>query len=100
MKNIVRLSLVLLLPLMISCVAPREVSQTACNDPKYLALLSKPVDSLTSREFEYMKMKDQECEQSKAGASFVEQSQIGESETMILLAAINIAAVIVLIALR
>ncbi|HEY3876684.1 MAG TPA: hypothetical protein VGM92_14500 [Candidatus Kapabacteria bacterium] len=64
----------LLLPLILaSCIAKPIISDTACNDPEYLRLRSKPIDSMTDREFAYYQMKDRECEQAHSNANAVMQ---------------------------
>jgi PBP1b-binding outer membrane lipoprotein LpoB len=32
-----------------------------CTDPRFLALRDKPIDSLTMREYDFLKQKEQEC---------------------------------------
>ncbi len=70
--------------LLSSCIAPREISTTACNDSTYLALDRKPIDSMTPREFAYWQTKDKECEDAIAAANAVHQTQVGNQENVIL----------------
>lgn len=65
-----------LLPFVLSsCIAKPIISDTACNDPEYLSLKAKPLDSMTDREFAYFETKDRECEQARANANAVQQLQ-------------------------
>ncbi len=68
-------SLLLLSLLLASCIAKPIISDTACNDPEYLSLKAKPIDSMTDREFSYFQMKDRECEQAHSNANAVMQLQ-------------------------
>jgi hypothetical protein len=66
----------LLFPLVLaSCIAKPIISETACNDPVYLSLKAKSIDSMTDREFAYFQMKDRECEHARSSANAVEQLQ-------------------------
>src|ERR1700733_1522410 len=58
-----------------SCIAKPIISETACNDPIYLNLKTKPIESMTDREFAYFQMKDRECERARSSANTVEQLQ-------------------------
>jgi hypothetical protein len=67
-----------------SCIAQKEISTTACQDPKYLHLLTVPIDSMNARDFAYFQTKDRECEEATAAANAVEQQEVSENHTMIL----------------
>lgn len=44
-------------------------SSDPCQDPRYLALRAQPVDSLSEREFELLKQRDQACLDGRDAAS-------------------------------
>jgi hypothetical protein len=67
----------LLLLVLTSCVAKPIISDTACNDPLYLKLKKKPIETMTAREFTYYQAKDRECEEAHAAANAVVQLQRG-----------------------
>ena len=75
-----------------SCVAKPIISETACNDPLYLSLKAKSIDSMTDREFAYFQMKDRECEEARASANAVKQIKTGSQETALLLLIIDAVA--------
>jgi hypothetical protein len=67
----------LLLLVLTSCVAKPIISDTACNDPLYLELKKKPIETMTAREFAYYQAKDRECEEAHDAANAVIQLQRG-----------------------
>ena len=80
-------------------VAKQIISATACNDSLYLVLKQKPMNAMTAREFAYYQLKDEECEQARAGANAVEQLQTGQKEASTLLIVIDAVLIVVLTAL-
>ncbi len=78
-----------------SCIAPREVNESACVDPEYLRLKTIPIDSMTPRQYAYYQMKDKECEEAYSTANAVHQQQTGEQENIFL--GIGIVAAILVI---
>lgn len=71
-----KFSLIFALTLLVfgGCVAPKEYADGPCTDREYLRLSAIPFDSMTSREFEYFKMKDQECMEAQARANEMYQN--------------------------
>ncbi len=82
-----------------SAVAKQIISATACNDSLYMLLKQKPMNAMTAREFAYYQLKDEECEQARAGANAVEQLQTGQTEASTWLIVIDAVMIVVLTAL-
>jgi hypothetical protein len=99
MKTTTRLLTLTFLMGLSSCIAQKEIDTKACQDPKYLHLLTIPIDSMSARDFAYFQMKDKECEDATAAANAVEQQQVGSGQTTALTAILAIVGGVLVVLL-
>lgn len=82
-----------------SCVSHRAIiNAPACTDSLYLKLKSKPIDSMTTREYDYFRQKDQECAQAQQ-LQQANQATAGSATSTVIAVVVGVVVLVLAVSL-